>query len=146
MGRIWVVTDGSLKAGPLAYFSTPTKADQYRALLAERYGLGKNLSANGRPLAEDAGAWELGLGPVVTEKSVDEPFTALPGAWCVKVNESLRMVACQFSAQFKSSKSADHYRTGIHAICQAYGPTPHAALDNARKAMISYLGKNHLWR
>ena len=146
MGRIWIVTDGSPNAVPLAYFSAPARAEQYRDLLVERYGLGRNLSANGQPLARDAGAWELGLGPVVSEKTVDDALSSLPGAWSVKVDESLRMIACQFSTQFRATKSADHYRTGIHAICQAYGPTPHAALDGARKAMISYLGKNHSWR
>ena len=69
MGRIWIVTDGSPNAVPLAYFSAPARAEQYRDLLVERYGLGRNLSANGQPLARDAGAWELGLGPVVSEKN-----------------------------------------------------------------------------
>jgi hypothetical protein len=82
----------------------------------------------------------------VLERSVDDPIDTLPGAWCVKVDESLRMVACQFSTQFRIAKTADRYRTGIHAICQAYGPTPHAALDAARKSMIAYLGSNHSWR
>jgi len=146
MGRIWVVTEGAPNAGPLAYFSSSAGADAYRRLLIERYGLGKNRSLNGRPIARDAGSWELGLGPAVHEKTVDDAISSLPGAWSVKVDESLHMIACQFSTQFKATKSCDHYRTGIHAICQAYGPTPHAALDNARKAMISYLGKNHSWR
>ena len=146
MGRIWIVTEGAPDAAALAYFSTPASAESYRRLLVERYGLGKNLSLNGRQLARDAGAWELGLGPAVCEKTLDEAITNLPGSWSVKVDESLHMIACQFSTQFKATKSPDHYRTGIHAICQAYGATPHAALDNARKAMISYLGKNHSWR
>lgn len=145
-GRIWVVTNGAPDAAPLAYFSDRFKANAYRDLLVERYGMGKNLSLNGRPIADDAGSWELGLGPVVLERSVDDQIDSLPGAWCVKVDESLRMIACQFSTQFKASKTADRYRTGIHTICQAYGPTPHAALDSARKSMIGYLGGNHTWR
>ena len=145
-GRIWVVTNGAPDAAPLAYFSGRAAAAVYRERLVERYGMGKNLSLNGRPIADDAGSWELGLGPVVLERSVDDPIDSLPGAWCVKVDESLRMVACQFSTQFKPTKSANHYRTGIHTICQAYGPTPHVALDTARKAMIGYLGKPHSGR
>ena len=145
-GRIWVVTNGAPDAAPIAYFSDHSRAAAYRDLLVERYGMGKNLSLHGRPIADDAGTWELGLGPVVLEHSIDDPIDALPGAWGVKVDESLRMVACQFSTQVKASKTADHYRTGIHAISQAYGPTPHAALDAARKAMIGYLGRNHSWR
>lgn len=145
-GRIWVVTNGAPDAAPLAYFSGRTRAAEYRDLLVERYAMGKNLSLHGRAIADDAGTWELGLGPVVLERAVDDAIDSLPGAWCVKIDESLRMVACQFSTQFRASKSADHYRTGIHTICQAYGPTPHAALDAARKAMIAYLGRNHPWR
>lgn len=145
-GSIWVVTNGSPDAAPLAYFSDRTRAAAYRDVLVARYGMGKNLSLHGRPIADDAGTWELGLGPVVVERSVDDPLDTLPGAWCVKVDEALRMVACQFSTQFRATKTADRYRTGIHAICQAYGPTPHAALDSARKAMISYLGGKHSWR
>ena len=146
MGRIWIVTDGEPNSAPLAYFSSAFTAENYRRLLVERYSLGKNLSVNGRPIAGEAGNWQLGLGPAVVEKAVDESSSSLPGAWSVKVDESLHMIACQFSTQFKATKSPDHYRTGIHAICQAYGPTPHGALDSARKAMISYLGKNHSWR
>lgn len=146
VGRIWVVTIGAPDAPPLAYFSERAGAMQYRDLLIERYGMGRNLSLHGRPIADDAGTWELGLGPAVLERPVDDPIDALPGAWCVKVDESLRMVACQFSTQFKATKTADRYRTGIHAICQAYGPTPHAALDSARKAMIAHLGGTHSWR
>jgi hypothetical protein len=145
MGQIWVVTNGAPAAAPLAYFSSSTRAQQYRDLLVERYSLG-NLSLHGLQLAHDAGAWELGLGPAVIERFVDDSLSNLPGAWSVKVDESLHMVACQFSTQFRPTKSTDHCRTGIHAICQAYGPTPQCALDNARKAMISYLGKNHSWR
>ena len=145
-GRVWVVTDGAPDAPPLAYFSEFTRATQYRDLLVERYSMGKNLSLHGRPLADHAGAWSLGLGPAVVECSVDESIDTLPGSWCVKVDETLRMVACQFSTQFKPTKSANHYRTGIHTVCQAYGPTPHVALDTARKAMIAYLGKPHSGR
>jgi hypothetical protein len=108
--------------------------------------MGKNLSLHGRPLADHAGAWSLGLGPAVVECSVDESIDTLPGSWCVKVDETLRMVACQFNTQFKPTKSANHYRTGIHTVCQAYGPTPHVALDTARKAMIAYLGRPHSGR
>lgn len=141
-GRIWVVTNGAPDAAPLAYFSARAGAVRYRDLLVERYGMGRNLSLHGRPIADDAGTWELGLGPAVLEQPVDDPIDSLPGAWCVKVDEALRMVACQFSTQFRAAKTADRYRTGMHAICQAYGPTPHAALDSARKAMIAYLGRS----
>jgi len=141
-GRIWVVTNGAPDAAPLAYFSVRATAETYRDVLVERYAMGRNLSLHGRRIANDAGTWELGLGPAVLERSVDDPIGSLPGAWCVKVDESLRMIACQFSTQFRASKTPDRYRTGIHAICQAYGATPHAALDSARKAMIGYLGRS----
>lgn len=146
VGRIWVVTNGAPDAPPLAYFSERMRAVRYRDLLVERYAMGKNLSLHGRPIADDAGSWELGLGPAVVEHAVDDPIDGLPGAWCVKVDESLRMVACQFSTQFRAAKTADRYRTGLHAICQAYGHTPHAALDAARQAMLAYLGMPHSGR
>lgn len=57
MGRIWIVTEGAPDAAALAYFSSSASAESYRRLLVERYGLGKNLSLNGRQLARDAGAW-----------------------------------------------------------------------------------------
>jgi hypothetical protein len=145
-GRIWIVTNGAPDAPPLAFFSDRARAAAYRDVLVERYAMGRSLSLHGQPIADDAGTWQLGLGPAVLERPVDDPIDALPGAWCVKVDESLRMVACQFSTQFKASKTADRYRTGMHTICQAYGRTPHAALDAARKAMIAYLGGNHSWR
>lgn len=144
-GRIWVVTEES-NASPLAYWSTPAWADRYRNLLVERYGLGKTLALHGKPIAQNAGAWSLGLGPVVVERSIDEPLESLPGVWCVKVDESMRMISCHFSTQYTMQKRAEHYRLGIHATVECYGTTPHAALDRARKEMASYLGKNSAWR
>lgn len=143
--RIWTVgTDKS--AAALAYFSSEAGAERYRSALVERYSLGRTLSLFGKQLAPDAGNWHLGLGPIVIERPIDETVTSLPGAWMVKVDESCRMIACTFTTEHRPGRSAIHYRTGIHAICEAYGPTPHEALDRARKAMVSYLGKNHSWR
>ena len=143
--RIWTVTDGT-RAIPLAYFSGKQDAERYVAALVERYSLGTTLGLFGKQLAPDAGSWSLGLGPTVTEQTVDENLDSLPGAWVVKVDESCRMIACVFSTQDKPTKQTVHYRTGIHAICEGYAPTPHIALDRARKAMVSYLGKDHSWR
>jgi len=96
MGRIWVVTEGATNVGPLAYFSSSAGAETYRRLLIERYRPWEEPQSDGRPIARDAGSWELGLGPAVYEKAVDDLLTNLPGAWSVKVDETLHMIACEF--------------------------------------------------
>ena len=141
MKRIWITTDGRPHDAVLGVFSTEDRAKRYRDLLVERYSLGKNLSLFGKQLARDAGSWELGLGPVVAERTMDDSFDFLRGAWVVKVDESCRMVACEFSTQLKPCQSPKTYRSGMHRICQAHGMTPHAALDMARKAMVAHLGR-----
>jgi hypothetical protein len=141
MRRIWLTTDGRPQESILGIFSSEAGANRYCALLVERYALGKNLSLLGKPIARDAGAWELGLGPEVIERPVDDDLEFLRGAWVVKVDESCRMVSCEFSTRLKPSQPPSTYRVGIHRICQAHGATPHAALDAARKAMISHLGR-----
>lgn len=143
-GRIWVV--GDMGSAPLAYFSSRIGADKYRGVLVERYAMGKTLALHGKPLAKDAGEWQLGFGPIVVERAVDESVDLLPGVWCVKVDESLRMISCHFSTQYTTQKRAEHYRLGIHATVECYALSPHAALDRARKEMTSYLGKNSAWR
>jgi hypothetical protein len=125
----------------LAVFTTRDRAQRYRDLLVERYSLGKNLSLMGKPLARDANVWQLGLGPSVAEHVVDENIDFLTGAWVVKVDESCRMIACEFSTQLKPHQPPSTYRVGIHRVCQAHGMTPHAALDAARKAMVAHLGR-----
>ena len=95
----------------------------------------------GKPLARDADTWQLGLGPAVTERSIDENLDFLRGAWVVKVDESCRMVACEFSTQLKPTQPPATYRVGIHRVCQAHAATPQAALDAARKAMVAHLGR-----
>jgi hypothetical protein len=143
--RIWAVSKDR-ESTALALFSAKDGAERYVRTLVERYSLGRTLSLHGKQLAPDAGNRELGLGPAVLEQAIDEGLDTLPGAWMVKVDETLHMVACAFSTEHKPTKSAIHYRTGIHTICEAYAATPHDALDRARKAMVCYLGKNHAWR
>ncbi|MGH7621313.1 MAG: hypothetical protein ACREMU_03150, partial [Gemmatimonadaceae bacterium] len=63
MKKIWLTTDGRPHDSVLGVFSSELRARQYRDLLVTRYTLGKNLSLLGKPLARDAGSWELGLGP-----------------------------------------------------------------------------------
>jgi len=141
MRKIWFTTDGRPLESVLGVFSSKAGAVRYRGLLVERYALGRNLSVLGKPLAHDAGAWELGLGPDVVERTVDDNLDFLRGAWVVKVDETCRMVSCEFSTRLKPSQPPATYRVGIHRICQAHGMTPHAALDAARKAMIAHLGR-----
>ena len=141
MKKVWITTDGRPHDAVLGIFSSQERANRYRDLLVDRYALGKNMSVLGKPLARDAGAWELGAGPSVAERSIDDNFDFLHGAWVVKVDESCRMVACEFSTQLKPGQPPMTYRTGIHRICQAHGMTPHAALDTARKAMVTHLGR-----
>jgi hypothetical protein len=141
MSRIWITTDGRPHDSLLAVFTSAERAERYRRLLVERYSLGKNLSLMGKPLARDANTWELGLGPAVIERAVDESLDFLRGAWVVKVDESCRMVSCEFSTQLKPNQAPATYRVGIHRICQAHGMTPQGALDAARKAMISHLSR-----
>ena len=43
----------------------------------------------GEPIARDAGAWQLGLGPNVVERELDLRLETLPGAWVVKVDGDL---------------------------------------------------------
>jgi hypothetical protein len=138
--RIWLVTDGTPPTSLLGAFSTVEGAQRYLRELIERYALGKKLSVRGRPLAQNAGSWELGLGPAIVERPLDE-FDCLPGAWMVKVDESCAMVSCEFSTQLEPTRHPKIYRTGIHHIAQGHGTTPHAALDAARRAMSGYLAK-----
>ncbi|MDB4874807.1 MAG: hypothetical protein JWM41_1253 [Gemmatimonadetes bacterium] len=141
MKKIWLTTDGQPHDSILGVFTSQTGAERYRDLLVDRYALGKNLSLMGKPLAHDAGAWLLGLGPTVASRTVDDNLDFLRGAWMVKVDETCRMVSCEFSTKLKPGQPPATYRVGIHRICQAHGTTPHAALDAARKAMVSHLGR-----
>ena len=141
MKKIWLTTDGQPLDSILGVFTSEAAAARYRDQLVERYSLGKNLSLYGKPLAEDVGSWQLGLGPSVVERAVDDSTEFLRGAWVVKVDETCRMVACEFSTKLRPSQPPSTYRVGIHRICQAHGMTPHAALDAARKAMIAHLGR-----
>src|SRR4026207_996413 len=84
MNRIWLTTDGRPQDSILGVFTTSDRARRYRDLLVERYALGKNLSLLGKPLARDADAWRLGLGPEVLERALDENVDFLCGAWVVK--------------------------------------------------------------
>src|SRR5437773_4805772 len=120
MKRIWLTTDGRPQDGVLVVFSTEFGAKRYRDILVERYALGKTLSLAGRPLARDADAWRLGLGPEVVERGMDENLEFMRGAWVVKVDESCRMIACEFSTRIKPNQPPSTYRTGIHRICQAH--------------------------
>ncbi|MEO6878722.1 MAG: hypothetical protein ABI205_09595 [Gemmatimonadaceae bacterium] len=142
MKKIWLTTDGRPHDSILGAFTTEGAAERYRGLLVERYSLGKNLSLMGRQLAQDADTWRLGLGPAVIQHAVDDNPEFLRGAWVVKVDETCRMVACEFSTQLKPSQAPAIYRAGMHRICQAHGMTPQAALDAARKAMVSHLGRS----
>ncbi len=141
MKKIWLATDGRPHDPVLAIFSTQEGAQRYCDTLVERYALGESLSLMGRRLADSAGAWRLGLGPSVAEASLDERIEFLRGAWVVKVDESCRMIACEFSTQLKPTLSPATYRVGMRRVCQAHGMTPHAALDAARKAMVAHLGR-----
>lgn len=141
MKKIWLTTDGRPHDSILGIFTSETGAKRYRELLVERYALGKSLSVAGKPLALDADAWRLGLGPDVIERTVDGNLDFLRGAWVVKVDESCRMIACEFSTKLKPNQPPATYRVGIHRVCQAHAATPQAALDAARKAMIAHLGQ-----
>jgi len=141
MKKIWLTTDGRPHDSVLAAFTSYERAVRYRDLLVERYSLGKNLSLMGRPLAREAGAWRLGLGPDVVERSLDDNLDFLRGAWVVKVDETCRMIACEFSTQLNPNQPPATYRVGIHRVCQAHAATPQAALDAARKAMVAHLGR-----
>jgi hypothetical protein len=139
--KIWLTTDGRPYDAVLGIFSTETGAVRYRDLLVERYSLGKSLSVMGKPIARDADSWQLGLGPEVVERTLDDKLDYLRGAWVVKVDETCRMVACEFSTRLRPTQSPSTYRVGIHRICQAHAATPQAALDAARKAMVAHLGR-----
>lgn len=141
MRRIWLTTDGRPHDSILGIFTSEAGALRYRSLLVERYSLGKNLSVSGKQLAREADAWQLGLGPDVVERTVDDNLDYLRGAWVVKVDETCHMVACEFSTHLKPTQPPATYRAGIHRICQAQGMTPQAALDAARKAMVAHLGR-----
>jgi hypothetical protein len=141
MPKIWITTDGRPHDGVLGIFSSELGARRYRELLVERYALGKNLGLDGKSLAKDADAWRLGLGPDVVEATMDENLDYLRGAWVVKVDETCRMITCEFSTKLKPNHPPSTYRVGIHRICQAHATTPQAALDAARKAMIAHLGR-----
>lgn len=141
MKKIWLTTDGRPHDGVLGIFSSEFGARRYRDLLVERYALGKNLSLLGKPLARDADAWRLGLGPEVVERTLDDNIDFMRGAWVVKVDESCRMISCEFSTKLKPNQPPSTYRVGIHRVCQAHATTPQAALDAARKAMVAHLGR-----
>ncbi len=143
--RIWTVSTDRDKA-PLACFSTKEGAERYIQTLIERYSLGQRLALHGRQLAPDIGAWKFGFGPEILEQPVDEHVDGLPGAWLVKVDDSCRMVACAFTTAYRPARSPVRYKQGINTICEAYGATPHAALDRARRAMMAYLSGKHSWR
>src|SRR5581483_6227874 len=87
MKKIWLTTDGQPLDSILGVFASEAAAARYRDQLVERYSLGRNLSLYGKPLAQDAGAWQLGLGPSVVERAVDDSIEFLRGAWVVKVDE-----------------------------------------------------------
>lgn len=141
MRKIWLTTDGQPVDSLLGLFTTEDAARRYRDVLVERYGLGASLSAMGKRLAHDADAWRLGLGPSVVHRTVDDNLEFLRGAWVVKVDETCRMVACEFSTRLKPGQPPGTYRVGIHRVCQAHGATPQSALDAARKAMVAHLGR-----
>jgi hypothetical protein len=141
MKKIWLTTDGRPHDAVLGVFSSEAGAMRYRDLLVDRYALGKNLSLMGKPLARDADAWRLGLGPEVVERSLDENPDFLRGTWVVKVDETCRMIACEFSTRLRPTQPPATYRVGIHRVCQAHAATPQAALDAARKAMVAHLGR-----
>jgi hypothetical protein len=141
MKKIWLTTDGRPHDSILGLFTTEAGAARYRDVLIERYSLGKNLSLMGKQLAHDADSWRLGLGPTVVQRTMDDNLEYLRGAWVVKVDETCRMVACEFSTQQKPNQPPATYRVGIHRICQAQGMTPQGALDAARKSMVSHLGR-----
>jgi hypothetical protein len=141
MKKIWLTTDGRPHDSVLGIFTTEPGARRYRELLVERYALGRNLSLAGKPLALDADAWRLGMGPEVVERTIDGSLDFLRGAWVVKVDESCRMIACEFSTKLKPNHPPTTYRVGIHRVCQAHAPTPQAALDAARKGMVAHLGR-----
>jgi hypothetical protein len=141
MKKIWLTTDGRPHDSVLGIFTTEAGARRYRELLVERYALGKNLSLAGKPLALDADAWRLGMGPDVVERTIDGNLEFLRGAWIVKVDESCRMIACEFSTKLKPNHPPTTYRVGIHRVCQAHGATPQGALDAARKGMVAHLGR-----
>jgi len=141
MKKIWLTTDGRPQDGILGIFTSEATAKRYRDQLVERYALGKDLGVAGKPIARDAGAWQLGLGPDVVERSVDDTLDFLRGAWVVKVDETCRMVACEFSTKIRPHQPPTIYRVGIHRICEAHATTPQGALDGARKAMVSHLGR-----
>jgi len=141
MKKIWLTTDGRPHDGVLGIFSTEFGAKRYRDILVERYALGKNLSLSGKQLARDADAWRLGLGPEVVSRALDDNVEFMRGAWVVKVDETCHMISCEFSTKVKPTQPPTTYRVGIHRICQAHGMTPQAALDGARKGMVSHLGR-----
>src|SRR5439155_3645023 len=104
MRRVWLVTDGSPETPVLGLFSERAGAERYRDALVERYALGKNLSVRGKQLSADAGAWTLGLGPTVVDRPLDLSHDALPGAWIVRVDETCRMISCEFTTSIVASK------------------------------------------
>jgi hypothetical protein len=136
--KVWLATDGRPYDSVLAIFSTREAAKRYCDTLVERYALGESLSLMGRRLADSADAWRLGLGPTVVEGSLDENVEFLRGAWVVKVDESCRMIACEFSTELKPTVRRRRLRILAR---QAHGMTPQAALDAARKAMVAHLGR-----
>jgi len=139
MAKIWITTDGTPPTSTLGVFSTRAGAERYLAELVERYASGGKMRLLGEPIARDAGAWQLGLGPNVIERELDLRLETLPGAWVVKVDESCRMISCTVSTEIAPVHPAATYRSGIHHVCQAHGATPRAAFDAARRCMMSYL-------
>ena len=92
----------------LTLFSTKEGAESYVRTLIERYSLERVLSLHGKQLAPDAGNSALGLRPSVREQALDEGIDTLPGAWMVKVDETLRMTSCAFSTEHTPTRSAIH--------------------------------------
>lgn len=148
MAKIWIVTNGQNNTTVLGLFSTRAGADAYRSILVERFSRGRRLQLSGKPLAEHAGAWELGVdGPDIVESTVDSPAEELPGAWSVRVDECCRMIGCRFSTTTRVTRLSHIHRDGDRLECEGYGPSPQEALDRARKGMQHYLIRpGHPWR
>ena len=139
MSKRWFVTNGKNNTTVLAPFSSASRAEGYRKLLVERYSAGRKLKALRKPLAENAGGWDLGIdGPEVVEAEVDADVQALRGAWAVRVDEASRMVSCRFSTDKRPDRKAELSRGSERVACEAHGATPHDALSAAIKTIQQY--------
>ena len=139
MPKIWLTTDGTPPTSILGAFSTRAGAEKYLAVLVDRYASGEGLRHMGQSVTKALGAWQLGLGPTVVDRDIDQRVEALAGAWVVKVDEGCRMVSCAFSTAMAPTHPSTTYRAGVHHICQAHGATPAAALEVAQHGMMAYL-------